>query len=321
MSTGWVTVWSGRDWVEMPVAAMKGETLVVPDIAASHREPRRGGPSRTTLGTPTRRDWPRASTPRRPPLRIVCSPMGRRLVAVIVFVATTLGVDLALVAAGEDRGYGAAYVCLGVSALLGAFAATFYLWVGRREHQERPGPARWLAVALAAALWGFLTLRSTYSVPYAVVFGLVGAGLAYVAGSHGERPLRWVGRLVLASVISGLTAGAVVLCVAVAYLSFDPFECYDECEPNWAAGVLAPVVGLALLVAGLWGLWQVVSRHRVPRLQSPQTAARSAETVLLADAARKSTPAVFVPCPGCGKVVNQEVGRCPYCQADLGPAR
>ena len=35
MSTGWVTVWSGRDWVEMPVAAMKGETLVVPNIAAN----------------------------------------------------------------------------------------------------------------------------------------------------------------------------------------------------------------------------------------------------------------------------------------------
>lgn len=32
-------------------------------------------------------------------------------------------------------------------------------------------------------------------------------------------------------------------------------------------------------------------------------------------------PAVFVPCPGCGKQVNREVGRCPYCQTDLGPAR
>jgi 8-oxo-dGTP diphosphatase len=34
MSTGWVAVWSGRDWVEMPVASMKDETLVVPSIAA-----------------------------------------------------------------------------------------------------------------------------------------------------------------------------------------------------------------------------------------------------------------------------------------------
>ena len=243
--------------------------------------------------------------------------MGRRLVAGIVFVATTLGVDLALVAAGEDRGYGAAYVCLGVSALLGAFAVTFYLWVGRREHQERPGPARWLAVALATALWGFVTLNSTHSVLYAVVFGLVGGGLAYVASSHGERPLRWVRRLVLASIISGLTTGAVFLCVAAAYLSFDPFACYDECEPNWVGGVLAPVVGFALLVVGLWGVWQMVSRQRLPRLQSSQAVTRSAEMVLLADAARKSTPAAFAPCPGCGKTVNQGLEQCPYCRAVL----
>jgi hypothetical protein len=25
-------------------------------------------------------------------------------------------------------------------------------------------------------------------------------------------------------------------------------------------------------------------------------------------------PAVFFPCPGCGKTVNRQVGRCPYCQ-------
>ncbi len=29
-------------------------------------------------------------------------------------------------------------------------------------------------------------------------------------------------------------------------------------------------------------------------------------------------PAVFVPCPGCDRSVNQEVGRCPYCLTDLG---
>ena len=32
-------------------------------------------------------------------------------------------------------------------------------------------------------------------------------------------------------------------------------------------------------------------------------------------------PAVFVPCPGCDKVINRDVGRCPYCRTDLGPAR
>jgi len=34
VSAGRVTIWSGRDWVEAPVASMKEETLVVPNIAA-----------------------------------------------------------------------------------------------------------------------------------------------------------------------------------------------------------------------------------------------------------------------------------------------
>ncbi|MBM3695798.1 MAG: NUDIX domain-containing protein [Actinobacteria bacterium] len=34
MSPGWVTVWSGREWVEAPVASMGEETLVVPNVAA-----------------------------------------------------------------------------------------------------------------------------------------------------------------------------------------------------------------------------------------------------------------------------------------------
>ena len=34
MSAGRVTIWSGREWVEAPVAAMKDEALVVPNIAA-----------------------------------------------------------------------------------------------------------------------------------------------------------------------------------------------------------------------------------------------------------------------------------------------
>ena len=34
VSVGKATVWSGREWIEAPVAAMKGETLVVPNIAA-----------------------------------------------------------------------------------------------------------------------------------------------------------------------------------------------------------------------------------------------------------------------------------------------
>jgi predicted RNA-binding Zn-ribbon protein involved in translation (DUF1610 family) len=33
--------------------------------------------------------------------------------------------------------------------------------------------------------------------------------------------------------------------------------------------------------------------------------------------AAPSIAAVFVPCPGCGKVINREVGRCPYCRSDL----
>lgn len=34
VSAGRARVWSGREWIEAPVASMKGETLVVPNIAA-----------------------------------------------------------------------------------------------------------------------------------------------------------------------------------------------------------------------------------------------------------------------------------------------
>lgn len=84
-----------------------------------------------------------ASAPRQPPLRIVCSPMGRRLAAVILFVMALSAVDLVLdLAAGEDGSDTAAYVRVGISVLVAFIATGIYLWATRKVSQaDTPGEA------------------------------------------------------------------------------------------------------------------------------------------------------------------------------------
>lgn len=64
------------------------------------------------------------------------------------------------------------------------------------------------------------------------------------------------------------------------------------------------VSAVTVLVGGLWKAWRVGTGYWGRRPAPTPAPAR----------APAPAPAVFVSCPGCGRTVNRQVGRCPYCQ-------
>jgi hypothetical protein len=206
--------------------------------------------------------------------------MGRKLTAVILFVMALSAVDLMLtLAAGEDESDTAAYVRVGLSVLVGVIAIGIYLRASRKESQsDTPDEA--------------------------------GGDGRTVTGGERRHPVRaWATALFIALTTILLTAIPVFLSI-LAYLDWDD----DGRADAPGKGVALDVVAGVVLLGGLWCAWRVGSggwgRWHRPVAARPLPATAPAPTAA-------PSPAVFIPCPGCGRTVNKEVGRCPYCRAVL----
>ena len=119
--------------------------------------------------------------------------------------------------------------------------------------------------------------------------------------------------------VIGLTAlvGTLVLAVlswvvftfgVVANGCMAPGPCAPPSHPYVWGGVLCAVLAGGCFVGGLWLAWRVGSgRWRLRRRPRP----------VLTSTPASAGPAVFVPCPGCGREVNREVACCPYCEVQV----
>jgi hypothetical protein len=68
-----------------------------------------------------------------------------------------------------------------------------------------------------------------------------------------------------------------------------------------------------------WNQYGPPPGEPVPAARASAPSASGAPRRTTSQHGAPSTPAAFIPCPGCGRLINQEVGRCPYCHVPLGP--
>ncbi len=186
--------------------------------------------------------------------------------------------------------------------------------VGVKERPDRSGmgPA---VVAAVLVFGGSAAFLLGHAITAVVMVGAGGAIGVFAMRAGGPPSVR-LSRVAVALSIAFAAACCAFIGALAALFAFYPL-CWDECEasqpePGW--GVAFMVLTLAILVGGLWcagrvatGSWRLLPRQE-PRPDSSLT-----------DRSRGTAP-VFVPCPRCGMVLNQEVGRCPYCRTDLAAA-
>jgi len=86
------------------------------------------------------------------------------------------------------------------------------------------------------------------------------------------------------------------------------------------------VITLLVLMGGIWIARRVgrggpgpspSSDRPSPSSDLPYRRTVAAPATPRSQPASPPDPMVFAACPGCGRVVNRQVGRCPYCQAQV----
>ncbi len=116
------------------------------------------------------------------------------------------------------------------------------------------------------------------------------------------------GHLVAAFLIGVVTlVGAALLGIGAMLVYTDALAAswaYEK-HPDHGGGALLAALTALFLLGGLWWAWRVGSGRWNLWYRRRRTPAYAPAPDL----------AVFIPCPGCGRSVNRQVGRCPYCGA------
>ena len=111
-----------------------------------------------------------------------------------------------------------------------------------------------------------------------------------------------------------LIALVTVIAVAAAgylYMALSPMGCnstHPETCAYWDDFAICVAILMPVLAGGLW-VGRRVGTGCWGRQPDPLRAALAPAPV--------PPLAVFADCPGCGRQVNREAGRCPYCQAQV----
>ena len=263
-----------------------------------------------------------------------------RIAAAVVIYWFTGAVFAVLVVVGADEPEPWAWVLPGVVIWVGGLwcawrvgSGRWGLWRGRRGHPVAAFFITFLvAVSASVALSFALSLAHTWPswadkvIPFVTL--AIWGGVFWAAWRIGSRRWGEPASLRPPAAPSAPAASSAPTSASAPVTLSSPVRFYaTRSAPVLAPDTRQPIGSLErhgeYEAVGTFGAWVLVAdrvgqRGWVPNSSIPTRAWRRISALASVPLPPPALgPALFVPCPGCGLMVNREVGRCPYCQTQV----